>query len=162
MYSQPTWAVTVQNPQAHQDRDCPPGGLFGPSLGRWAAYETGLPSASAWILTFLQRPQRAQPSGNHWWTVQLSMEQPHIHQLRSVLIRQLSRSYLGGWISFHLTGALCPETCRSVDTPTICCNRRNLGEMLKNEGWQQSLLYKSVLYTCINTNLRYWWYYMEF
>lgn len=52
----------------------------------------------------------------------------------------------GGWISFHLTGALCPESFRSVDTANIWCNRRNLGEMFKNERWQQSLLYKSVLY----------------
>lgn len=38
------------------------------------------------------------------------------------------------WISFQFTGALCPDSCRSVDAANICCNGRNLGEeMLENE-----------------------------
>lgn len=131
MYSQPAWAVTVQNPQAHQDRDCPPGGLFAPSLGRWAAQETGLPSASAQIL--------ASSESTAIWEISDRLHSyprstPHVHRPRSVLIRQLSRGYLRGQISFHLIGALCPESCRSVNTANICCNNGVWGRCSRMKG----------------------------
>ena len=55
---------------------------------------------------------------------------------------------------FCPAGTSCPDGgCRSVDTASVCCCRKNLEEMCENEGQQQSLVYESGLFACIDTSV---------